>query len=440
MVTTIYIGFRTTQINICLLNNMSLAIDRNPTLQGGYSDVSIQSETTGKGRFDHNAIRSRLNAGKAGRGRVDAYPNGANAEVMGVLPREHLIARRTVRNHHASRGEPTLAVFSSLNGMPWGKYPSLDALKRAHIYVGRSKHQFLTPTQQRGMFQHNGGLGWIETGKASCEHTGRKVIQAGDLVCLEFPPTARDASYELTPSGASFRSKSVLRGGQAVGKYLLMTEPVDPIDFGIQLMGINALMRQSRSNGTAPGIADLSFSSIYSGILGTKAQRMLTDGQDAAAGTVFGLAGCFCNMVDALQNDITQALSENTQESLGQRLAKRMGLFSEDPADRSRLFIAMDEVFKQNVAQVARRRQMMLAFKQRHANAFKDGDNGGLKNTEAPNVLYAQLCMDSLRLLFGGISNCQYEKNRWIIGKASNSAAPGDTLDIVYGMFNRVLG
>ena len=99
---------------------MSIVADRNPTLQGGYSDVSIQSETTGKGKFDHNEIRSRRRKAATDRGQVRSYPNGTNENVLCALPREHLIARRKMRNFHANRGEPTLAVFSSLNGLEWG--------------------------------------------------------------------------------------------------------------------------------------------------------------------------------------------------------------------------------------------------------------------------------------------------------------------------------
>lgn len=102
----------------------------------------------------------------------------------------------------------------------------MDAVKRSFIYVGRNKNKYLHPGQPRGLYQTETGLSWIESGKASCEHTGTKVIQAGELVCLEMPPTSRDMTADLTPSGATYRSKSTLRGGQHLGKYLMMTEPV----------------------------------------------------------------------------------------------------------------------------------------------------------------------------------------------------------------------
>lgn len=208
-------------------------------------------------------------------------------------------------------------------------------------------------------------------------------------------------------------------------------------------MGAHALFRRSRNMPEAPGVADVTFREMYTGILGKRNQQYFTDGQDCSGAMLFGLAGVFYSMIDALEPKIRAALGPGGAQvaagNLGRTLARDMGVFSADGKGREDLLLAMDSVFKQNIAQFSRRRQVMDGFRAKNQAAFAEGGRR-LKNDSSEAVQYAQLTMDALRLLLAGISNAQYEKNRWIIGKASNSAAPGDTLDIVYGMYNRPMG
>lgn len=402
---------------------MSSISDRNPTLQGGYSEVSIQSETTGKGKFDHREFRSRRNAARTGRGQRGAYPNATNDNTLCVLRGEHLIARRNMRNFHANRGEPSLAVFSSLNGMPWSRWPSVDAMARSFLFVGRAKNDYLLPNQPNSQYQTETGLGWVESGKASTKHTGTKVIQAGDLVELVFPPVSLEQS-QLTPSGATFKSKSTLRGGEHMGKYMMMTEPVDPVNFGRQIMGAHALCVRSRNMNPCPGISDVDFVEMYHGILGNRSQRYFTDGQNCAAGMCYGLLSAVCSGADTLQTDIlnwAQAFNDpnNTENRpVGLYLADTMGVFAKNGVGRNRMRDVLDDIFLNNVSGYSARKAAVQRLKAQYSGAFKQGTSGmQLADGSSDEIQYAMLRLDGLTLLMGGMGSATFEKNRWIIGK-----------------------
>jgi hypothetical protein len=199
--------------------------------------------------------------------------------------------------------------------------------------------------------------------------------------------------------------------GAPNGKYVICTKPLSAHTFGGQIEYFASLFDRQQAD-TPAGIIGISFKDLYAEPRGKPGEKLLDDGQRAAASLWYACWG----IRDALNAAVGSAAA---------------------PADRKKQVDAMQRLFVNHLTNAARRQTIMTAIRNdpAYANAFDNNGKPkapGLAETEA---LYMQT--DALSMLFSAIGDAMHEQNRWIIGRALHTSHPGKSLDIEIGSFTR---
>jgi hypothetical protein len=204
--------------------------------------------------------------------------------------------------------------------------------------------------------------------------------------------------------------------GAPNGKIVICTKPLSAHTFGGQIEYYVSLFGRPRAD-TPAGISDVPFKELYDEPRGKPNEKLLDDGQRAAAALWYACWG----IRDALNAAVGSTAEYATVVAAGNR----------KPA-----VDAMQRLFVNHLTNSASRQTKMTAISQTpgNANAFANGKlkAPGLAETEA---VYMQT--DALDHLFAAIGDAMHEQNRWIIGRALHTSHPGKSLDIEIGSFTR---
>jgi hypothetical protein len=388
----------------------------------GYSAIMVQSEVTDDGPFDLKEMQGRQASALRGLDKNTTYPNVTPMN-LGIIAGEIVLTRKVQRSHRRSGGQK-LAVFSSFNGYWWGRYKTKAGNMRNLQFAGIAKNMYqmpgaeMTGTARGADYQTDSGVSWLSSGAMSANcNTGPQVILAGDLVYLDMP----DFTPIVNQLGNAFPTPNNAVAGAPNGKYVIATKPVSAMTFGGQLEYYFSLMKTTKSS-TPGGILDIPFHELYEKHPARPNEKLLDDGQNAAAALWYALWGIY------------EALSEGVAAAGG---APGVNYRSVRGADRVSALTAIERLFVNHMSNPARRTDVHAQLRQTYGNAY--GNDGKLLNGTKGNVHSTAVHMqvDALDLLFSAIGDAMHEQNRWVIGRALHTSHPGKTLDIEIGSFTR---
>ncbi len=433
----------------------------NNTLKSGYSTEYSQGEVTIVAQFDYNGMRAR----KAQSGvRVDGnslvYPNVQDIN-LGIEENEIAIFWNVPSNQTRSGGQK-LVVFTALNGLDMSSYRNNpDLAMRKMGFAGIAKTQYRldgTPSTSR-----SGPSDATESGIAICasgvrsanRHTGQLPIPAGGLVCVHMSamPGTGPNSGRLSASGAVWVSPNNPGHGQPIGKFVMVTAPFNPSDFSYQLQTVHALFRVPKNASPTPGVLDMNIEELYRfDAPGVSASRTNTDPQEESGRTWYSLFGIFFAMLEQLSLEIRRVDANNApvhpaainavdvlEAAVGEAavhtaMVKLMTTIGVNPGgNRSVAENMMNAVMLNNCVPQSKLRVVVDSFKVRNPAAFPDGETfAAFENISgmSDEKRYAGMCWDAVGNLFAAYASAAYEKSRWVIGRARNSALSGDTLDL----------
>lgn len=424
-------------------------MSNNNTLNGGYTRLDSQAETTGKGPFDLRNVLARKQMAARGENQSKCYPNADDIN-LGTIPGEFLVYKRALRNTSRS-GARSVAVFSSFNGFWWGRYECTDAIKRDYAIAGVCKTLYNLPgapstASARGSdYQTDSGIAWLESGSISASrNTGTETIRAGQLVMLDLPPTSK----QLSGSGSFFLSPNNPNGGMPLGKYVLVTRPFHAEDQVGHLMTISGLLRRSHSQQTSPGILNVPFADMHfanhrpgSSILSDNAKEAGTcyDYTYGVFFTVFeellnkalttpDLVTALNGVVAATVNSdgtakVDKAVAESNIHMALKNLFNVLKVVDRTSANHLRENYALDifdYVLQQHNSQPSRRKRAMDAY------ARRNGLSPGQAPPKTNEAAYAHLTQSPLSGLYTSFTMSAAHQNAWVVGRAMADSEPGE--------------
>lgn len=301
---------------------------------------------------------------------------------------------------------------------------------------------FSTATARGSDYQTDSGIAFLESGSISASrNTGSETINAGDLVILDLPPT----NLQLTGSGSMFMSPNNPNGGMPIGKYVMVTRPYHAEDQVGHLCTISALLRRSRTQQVQPGILGYSFNEIhYQHESGRPGNSILSDASLETAWTFQYAWGLwFAMFEEMLANDVIKSIVERAANAANNTDAKRhaacVELFEtlmvtrldESTATTNPSFKIFDYVMQHHNARTNHRKKAMQDFERRNAAALDNKTKQVLRDDKDLNHHYAQLTRAPLQGLYAAFARSAAFNDAWIIGRAINTALPGETLDLL---------
>lgn len=207
--------------------------------------------------------------------------------------------------------------------------------------------------------------------------------------------------------------------GAPNGKYVLTTKPVSAMTFGGQLEYYLSCFG-APSNATPAGILNTPFQDLYKTHKGRPSEKLLDDGQHAAAALWYACWG----IRDALNAAVGGA-------------GVAVDYSSVNGGNRKAALDAMQRLFVNHLSNASKRTTLknMLRNTAPTSGAFDNQGKLLAPTIDATQPYYMQT--DALDLLFSAIGDAMHEQNRWIVGRALHTSLPGFTLDLEIGSFTR---
>jgi hypothetical protein len=429
----------------------------NNTLKNGYSTEYSQGEVTIVAVFDYRDIQSRKNLSHGHNGnKSQMYPNVQDIN-LGMEENEFVIAWKRASNQTRS-GAQMMSVFTSVNGMDLAPYNgSIERAMRDLMPVGVNKTVYrLEGTPSTGpsgpSYAMESGIGICASGVRSLyKHTGDLPIAAGDLVCIFLPPLPNGPgdTGRISASGRSYVSPNNPGHGQPIGKYLMVTAPFNPSDYAMHLQTVHALFRIPKNGAPTAGVSDLVLEELAKNEPGGLSARQNTDPQEESGRMWYSMFGIFFTMLEQLLNEyrlgdaafkndlnglINPGDSEETIHGKCEKLMALIGVHKLGAQNRKVALQMADAVMLNNCVSQALQKTVVNTFKRRNPAAFSNDKNTYIALANAQTInnsqRYGAMCWDAIGNLFGTLGSVSYEKCRFIVGRARNSALKGDTLDL----------
>lgn len=385
----------------------------------------------GKFMLDHQTIDERKANAEDPAIAIDCYPGGADDENHNAMPGDLAFGRRHVRDVEMMDGEPNELGTVSVAGLHYGEYDSQRAMESEFYFLGvvTSEQRLLNPFD-RNTPDANNGSATGRVGTFSVVNNGAKAFYPGDYVMWRFPDCKK------TPGLAGQQPPVVnqrARYGASPHQFKPEIVPFDPTDLTVDLAGAySAIMASDARN----GVSNISFEKSLPNTGGdVRNARPFTCLQDEALSYKFGLMGvCLTFMECMIRNglvSVTNALQGESAKDQALRLTQEIGLFSTEDRDQTLMREALADIFLTSIGDEIDQRNGAIV-------RFRDGGHGDPNQVavQTPITLdaqYARLRVHLMQILTNGISGSVDSSRSKIIGRAMNSAAPGDTTHILFG-------
>lgn len=392
-------------------------MDRNPLLQARYTPVAIQGEITGKFFPDYDELDERRANSKNASALKTSYPGGGNDDNLAIMPGEPVFGLKDRRAEFLQSGEPSEMGLSSVAGLNYGVYGNnREATERDYYFIGVSKTELRIGSND--VLEHGGAC--LKAGLMSVENSGPLTIYAGSLIGWRFPLIPTDPNYK----GNSSQMGSVVygnRGGTPNTKFRPELVPFDYTDYQSNLgAAFMAMKKTSNSVDGIRGVSDLPIEALFQSF-GAEDSNGLSPLQEEAMGYKFGLVGVVLRGIDYLKNN-SDLLEGN--EFSGASIAQALGLWNTGDMSEQ-LSGLIGHILGPNLPTNTPEREAL--------DFPNDFDPMGPSDT--PEDRYQKLSYMLMTILLGGASASWYIKTSKILGKAANTAAPSDTLDVIFGHF-----
>ena len=412
-----------------------IPMDRDPRAQGLYNPVAQQGPIVGKAFPDAELIEQfKANASDPGVAK-QVYPNGNMSRVHDIMPNHFVFGYREM--YTSEFGDAEERGIQGVAGLNYATFGSHRAMEDAFYFLGVAT----TPQRDSSDQDPQHGFATLRAGTISVPNNGPQVIYAGQHVTYRFPLTKKSGGL------TSEQMDRVLRGttaGDVPTQYMPEIIPFDPTDYNIQIAAGYANMFMSQNQAGQTGSADVPFEQAFN----ANAEDKLDSLQELGMAMKYGDLGKVLRGIEVLVRhgvlEVTGNIKLDEQldaadfargRDAAAGLASTMDLFETKPQGTGK-------VVQQNILGAIYMRALYQGNARRLLEEKKITDDMGMsfeeimtnpsKTTEVRMAKLAALIPD---MSFAAITNAWYSKTSKIVGKATKSSAPGDTLDLMLGHF-----
>lgn len=406
-------------------------------LQGMQNPVVEVGVITGKVAHDEELLaeceRNANNASQA----MFCFPGGSQPINHDIMQGYTLLGMRNVCIPESDIFEIGLA---SAAGLCWDKWCSQRAMESDFYWQGiANTEQRKTKPLDSTTSDPPNGVGTHRAGTKSIINNSWRTIFAGDRIAWCFPkapfhPKSGRDNANLFNGGDPLNY--LARQGEPPTQFRWEYESYDPSDFTLQMAGAFAALEADQGEGGVKGMPYQNALPWAAGGAGVK-ERPWSSLQEEALAYRFGLWGVALTLHDTLRK-----AGRGLVGMTGRQIAAELKLFEANPDKLVTAGIAdvlLDRISPCDPARTAA------------VDAFEDAEaRGGTGNVlhEArtfdcnPQTLathadkfYANLRAHAIDMLAIGMTSALEDKRSKVVGVAMNSAAPADTLHVMFGHF-----
>ncbi len=421
----------------------------NPLLQGNRSPVMVLGAITGKAVMDYSLVTQFKENANNPYVSETCYPNGADDINHDIMPGFASFGQRNVRSVDDADGgnEATEVGIVSVAGLNWGSYCSQRQMEEDHYFQGIvTTEQRLTKPNDDVTDEPDTGYGTVRTGTISVPNNGPYTFYPGSLISVRFPPApfhpSEKGGRKIFNGGDNINQ--LARAGEPITQFRPQYVPFDPTDFKVQLAAVYACVTQQKGDGNPDGISNMPYVNAVPHLMGDTGCRPWSCLQEEAISYKYGTWGIALTLIETLVRNglltvnaapvapnVPVRQSERDAHLAVANLAERVGLWSPDSAAQTLLFEGLADVFLKNISPLdSTGAEAVTRFRQATGLEYIE-----IARTTPQSTLehYQSMRANVSELMLQGIASSIFSKSRSIIGFATNTAGPGDTLDTVIG-------
>jgi len=409
-------------------------MDRNQLLQGLQNPTMEVGVITGKFVHDEElydeCVRNANNAAIA----IYCFPGGNQPINHDVWPGYTLLGLKNVSIPESDVFEIGLA---SAAGFMWDSYCSQRDMESRFYWLGISNGTALKTMALDSTTKDEPGIGTHKAGTKSIINNSWKTIYAGDKLVWRFPKAPfhpRAGKSEQFNEGNPINM--LARQGDPPTQFRFEYESYDPTDFAVQMAAAFAALSYDTGQG---GVQDMPYQNALpwaAGGAGVK-DRPWSSIQEEALAYRYGLWGVALTLLGTLK-ETGIALDDKTPADI----ARIIGLFDAKTADvgyEGTVVNGVADVMLDKISPCDPQRERaenefaarlgMPLHKARQYAAVPESLAGNER------LFFANLRSHAIDMLAIGITSALEAKRAQIVGTAMNSAAPADTVHVLFGHF-----
>lgn len=420
----------------------------NPLLQGNRSPVMVLGAITGKAVMDYSLVTQFKENANNPYVSETCYPNGSDDINHDIMPGYASFGQRNVRtvddaDHNAEAMEVGIVSVAGLN---WGSYCSQRQMEEDFYFQGIvTTEQRLTKPNDDVTDETDTGYGTVRTGTISVPNNGPYTFHPGTLIATRFPLApfhpAEKGGRKVFNGGDNINQ--LARAGEPITQFRPQYIPFDPTDFKVQLAAVYACITQQKGDGNPDGISNMPFVNAVPHLMGDTGCRPWSCLQEEAISYKFGTWGIALTLIETLVRNGWITVNGAAAANVAVRptdadahvtvanLASEIGLWNPDSAAQGVLLEGLADVFLKNISPLdSTGAEAVARFRRATGKEFIE-----IVHTTPIDTLqhYQSLRANVCEVMLQGISSSFFSKSRTIIGFATNTAGPGDTLDTVLG-------
>jgi len=410
---------------------LGTGMDRNPMLQGLQNPMMEIGVISGKGAHDEDLLaQCERNANNAAIS-LYCYPGGNQPINHDVMPGMTVVGMKNVRLPESDVFEIGLG---SVAGVCWDNWCSQRAMEADFYWQG------IATTEQRRTKPLDSttddppmGYGTLRAGTKSIINNSWKTIYCGDRICWRFPkapfhPKSKDENGQFRNGDPI---NYLARQGDALTRFGIEYESYDATDFSLQMSAAYAALTVTQAQG---GVQDMAYQEAFPWAAGGPGvrDRPWSSLQEEAVAYKFGLWGVALTLIRALNKNGVNL----NQSAAG--IAAEIGLFGNAPnpavmegiADLMLDKLSPADPQRDEAHQRFREYNGVGEVHDARVFAATPGSEGSY-----PREFFANLQTHALDMLAVGFTSALEAKRAQCVGVALSSAAPADTMHVMWGHF-----
>lgn len=405
---------------------------QNPTLEVGV--------VTGKFLHDEEwydeCVRNANNAAIA----VYCYPGGNLPINHDVLPGWTLIGKRNVAMPESDMFEIGL---SSAAGVMWDSWCSQRAMEADHYWLGISNGEARKTAPLDSTTNDPPGVGTHRAGTKSIVNNSWKTVYAGDRLVWRFPAAPFHPKAGGDDPSKGFNGgdpiNRLARQGDPLTQFRWEYEAYDATDFAVQMAAAFAALDLPVSEG---GIKDMPYQNALPWAAGGPGvtDRPWSSIQEEALAYRYGFWGIALTLLETMKEHRVD-INQNSAE-----IAEQIGLFDPQgaPTDASRpelkdcVVHGIADLLLDKISPCDAHRTNAEQRFSDNWGPLRDARQFAANPADLPKNgpdFYANLRAHCVDMVAIGLTSALEAKRSQIVGVAMNSAAPSDTLHVMFGHF-----
>lgn len=389
------------------------------------------------GKFVHDdelyeeCVRNASNAAVA----IYCYPGGGQPINHDVFAGYTLLGMKNVSIPESDVFEIGLA---SAAGICWDNYCSQRDMESNFYWLGISNGEARKSAPLDSTTRDPVGVGTHKAGTKSIINNSWRTIYAGDRICWRFPrapfhPKAGVRSGGDNQFNGGDPVNYLARQGDPPTQFRWEYEAYDPTDFSVQMAAAFAALSYDKGDG---GVKDLPYQNALPWAAagpGVK-DRPWSSIQEEALAYRYGFWGIGLTLIGTLQkaNIIAKDMTPD-------QIAKEIGLFDSKGANKQVVIDGIADILLDKISACDPARE---AAENRFVETTMTKLHDARQYSAAPELLgqgndhfFANLRAHAFDMVAIGITSALEAKRSQIVGMAMNSAAPADTMHVLFGHF-----